>query len=63
MAADSKKKAVWAEVTCTLHGKSQAGGWKPNQVAVPIATTRKERVSGCPMCNMEARNGKAVPVK
>ncbi len=47
-----KIKSKWAEVTCAKHGREMAGAtWKPKQVAVPIAQTKKQRQSGCPLCN------------
>jgi len=49
-----KRKSKWAEVTCPIHGKEMAAAtWKPKQVRVPIAKTRKQRTSGCPLCNNE----------
>lgn len=53
------KKTKWAEVSCPIHGKpdpdSKVNGWKPKQVKLSLPSTKRERMSGCPICR-KARN-------
>lgn len=53
MATHSKPKYV---VECKKHGMERYKGG-PLEVYVGTPKTRRERVSGCPMCHKEKKNG------
>jgi len=50
---DRKKRAVWHEVHCPVHGKRAADAHIPPSVRVSVRGIRKEKTAGCPIAGCQ----------
>lgn len=52
---DSKKRAVWHEVACPVHGRRSGDKDIPDSVRISVKGTKAEKQGkiGCPICRRE----------